>query len=131
MTEDSTRTKARTAAIALAELLLQLEESPACEPLLTGSIIWTVDAFGRISGHLYETARGAGALEAFRLLFGGETVPTSDRYGSEFYWHSIARTVDGVPVDLRAPVAAASVEAGLRQRIAELEALVAGRESSR
>lgn len=131
MTDDPTRTKARTAATALAELLLQLEESPACEPLLTGSIIWSVSAFGQISGHLYETARGAGALEAFRLLLGGEITPTCDRYGSEFYWHSIARTVDGVPVELRAPVAAASVEAQLRKRIAELEDVVAGRESSR
>ncbi len=129
MTDDPTRTKARTAAIALSGLLLQLEESPACEPLLTGSIIWFVNGLGEIFGHLYDGTSGAGALEAFRSLVGGEITPTSDRYGTECYWHSIARTFDGVPVLLRAPVA--SVEAQLRQRIAELEALVAGRESSR
>lgn len=120
---------ARTAATALVKLLVRMEGAPACAPLLTSLTIWTVSNSGVISGHFHDTSPkhdvGSEVLQAAQALFGGEITPTGDRYDAGHAWHILSTTVAGAPVKLRAPVAAGSVEAELRERIAELEAAVA------
>ncbi|MFE5675071.1 hypothetical protein ACFQ7B_07725 [Streptomyces erythrochromogenes] len=116
------------AATALVKLSVRMEHDPACGPLLS-AITWTVSMSGRITGSYYHYGHrresGAEFLQAARSLLGGEITPTLDRYGADHAWHVLSTTVAGVPVVLKAPVSSLSVEAQLRQRIAELEAAAA------
>ncbi|WP_030659782.1 MULTISPECIES: hypothetical protein [Streptomyces] len=121
------RTQA-TAATALVKLLVRTEHDPAIGPLLP-AVTWTISMSARVTGSFYHYGhrRDAGAefLQAARSLLGGEISSTLDRYDSDYAWHILSTTVAGVPVTLKAPVASASVEAQLRQRIRELEAAAA------
>lgn len=132
MNNDSTPAPAQprttvATATALVKLLVRAEADPAFAPMLT-DVVWVVGPLTGIRGSSYlDTRPGTGQqlLEAARALFGGDIAPTGDRYNDNHWWHCLTTTVAGVPVTLRVPVTQASVEAQLRERIAELEAAAA------
>ncbi|MER6197988.1 hypothetical protein ABT234_11570 [Streptomyces sp. NPDC001586] len=121
---------AKALVAALGELLTRAEAAPGCAPLLADTMWLVSGPTARLRGYADNFAHretGQQVLEAARALLGGEIAPTSEWCGDGHRYYNLTTTVAAVEVILRAPVPEASVEAQLRERIADLVAAAAVR----
>ncbi|WKV74761.1 hypothetical protein AW27_026510 [Streptomyces sp. PCS3-D2] len=137
MDDDSTppNTPPRTSqsAVLLSRLTLRAERDRDLATLLT-AVYWVHLPEGPIvlSGTLYpytpgQEEHGARLLDLAADLFGGTPKADGRRYNDTHDWYQLEFTYGSRQVELRAVVPVGSPEHRLRERIAELEAVVAGR----
>ncbi|MFE7096987.1 hypothetical protein [Streptomyces erythrochromogenes] len=125
--------RAAQSAVLLSRLVLRAERDRDLATLLT-AVYWVHLPQGSIflSGTLYpytpgQEEYGERLLNLAADLFGGTPEADGRRYNDQYAWHQLQFTYGGHQVELRAVVPVESPEHKLRERITELEAVIAGR----
>jgi hypothetical protein len=122
-------------AVLLNRLVLRAERNRDLATLFT-AVYWAHPPTGPIvlRGTLYPYSSAPGhedhgrrLLDLAADLFGGIPQADDERYDDEYAWHRLEFTYNGQRVKLRATVPSKTTERELRERIAELEAVVEGR----